>query len=64
MNIKGEKGRICRNAALAGAAKTREVTTNEYAVQMECPSLGTSGSKLNLILFHLHSILHTDIVKL
>ena len=53
MNI---KGKICRNAALAGAAKTRDVTVNGYAVlHMECPSIRISGHKLNLTLFLLHS---------
>ena len=64
MNRKGDQGRICRSAALAGAAKNREITMNGYAVHMECPSLGTSGPELNLMLFHLHSNLHTDIVQL
>lgn len=64
MNIMGEQGRTCRNATLSGAAKTRDITMKEYAVHMECPSLGISGPKLNLILFHHHSSLHTDIMHM
>ena len=32
MNINGEQGRVCRNAALAGAANTTDNTTNKWSV--------------------------------
>jgi len=64
MNVKGEYGRICRKADFAGAARTRDIVMNEHAVHMECSGLGTSRHKLYLILFRLHSNLHTAIVQL
>jgi hypothetical protein len=45
MNTKGEQGRVCRNEALAGAAKTRDNTMNKWNV-LALGSLDTNQSNI------------------